>query len=96
MLQVDHLAVCFRCKVLDALQEVLRQSNVGEDPQVGRVQKRETGLPLCPPHVAVGIDDTISKQIPRSPLDEVALGEDALIFEDEFQVPGVMDENPGG
>ena len=64
MLQVDYLVVSFRSQLLDTLEEILRQSNVGKHTEVSCVEKTQPGLPLSLPQVAIGIDDAIPKQEP--------------------------------
>lgn len=48
-------------------------------------------FPLSFPQLAVGINDSVSKQVPGALLDEIALGEYALILEDVLENARIVD-----
>lgn len=62
----DGLEIClaraftYCLEVANALGQVLRQSRVGENLQVLRVQETQAGFTLDSPQLAIRVDDTMA------------------------------------
>ena len=55
VLQVDD--VFLGLERANDLSQYLGKGNVGENTEVGRVEKAQAGLSLSLPHVTIGVDD---------------------------------------
>lgn len=80
---------------LDALGQVARQGDVGEDLQVPVAQEAEAGAALDAPQLAVRVNDAVAKEVPQGRLHEGAPRKDALVVEDIVHVARVVDDNAG-
>lgn len=96
ILQIHHLVWLGRLELLDALRQILRESHIGQDPQVGRVEKAQAGFALEFPKVTVRIDDAIPEKVPGAGFDKVAFGEETFVLEDVVEVFGIVDEHARG